>query len=201
MANLHMGRLQATPAVQTAMAIQSTVNLRKESLHLVPANENGHVLSWKLDALEDCTVRIYFLASEKLQDKNETLTFESETTPAQYNMKKGIDQAFTQPVADALHLADRKPEELESTAGQYPLVIVVSANTDDDNVLGSKRKSVDTQITYARFVKAADNTFSLKVFKVKIKYNNKYYVVHEIYGVIKEMMTKRLLKDENALFA
>ena len=136
-----LGRPPA-PQVHQVLTIKCPVNLNKNSLQLVPIDENNKNLyrvQFMYDSIESGSVSIFYAVNETLSHNNqityEIIWFESLILPrfsqppmhdgVSFNL--GLGQVYDQPMTAYLDVSKYKEEELLYNAEKsfYPVVIVL----------------------------------------------------------------------------
>jgi len=186
----HMGNLARTMAqpaqMQRTFTIRNDVNLKKNTLKLVKDESEPGVyhLTFTFDAASDCTIRVYYAATEKMSADG-TLTFtplkESGAHPVE-TRSKDLDQTFRTQASHRLDTRLYKPEELALANGRYPLIVCLEATPNGTG--GQAKSAVQSQTTFAK-IGAADGEGERTVspLKQKIQVGSTSYELQEIYGI------------------
>jgi len=169
------------PLVHKTRTVRCEVNLRKETLSMVPLqNEDGtpsdlYELHFLFDCVVDCTVTIFFVGCEKRDSEVVRYVSQKELPPLQFSA--GTEQEFTAPETHLLDTSQFTEEQLQSNPKlcSYPVIIVLTPV--------SSCSTITSQTTFASLLKCTDGTFAVKCDKVKIQYHNTTYIVHDIFGL------------------
>jgi hypothetical protein len=172
-----------TPQLQLTETIRNDVNLKKQTLRLVkvPDETDKYCLEFIFDAATECTVSIWYLAEEKTDTSNNTLSFDSgfPTQPLTIQYEAALGQRYEQDPAFAFDVS------LVSNRGQmyyhqgsqfFPIVIMLQTCEENPN-------RVQSQTTFATFKSNGDGTLSMAVLKQKIQVQGNAYELQEIYGI------------------
>ena len=179
------GRLQVppTPQLQLTETIRNDVNLKKQTLRLVkvPDETDKYCLEFIFDAATECTVSIWYLAEEKTDTSNNTLSFETHypTQPQCIQYEAALGQRYEQdPVFafDVSLVSNRGQMYYHQGSQFFPIVIMLQTCEENPN-------RVQSQTTFATFKSNGDGTLSLAVLKQKIQVQGNAYELQEIYGI------------------
>ena len=176
-------QVPSTPQLQLTETIRNDVNLKKQTLRLVkvPDESDKYCLEFIFDAATECTVSIWYLAEEKTDTSNNTLSFETQypTQPQCIQYEAALGQRYEQDRAFAFDVS------LVSNRGQmyyhqgshfFPIVIMLQTCEENPN-------RVQSQTTFATFKSNGDGTLSMAVLKQKIQVQGNAYELQEIYGI------------------
>ncbi|OVA18094.1 zinc finger protein [Macleaya cordata] len=173
---------------QKAVTIRNDVNLKKETLKLVPDEENpGHFLvTFTFDATVAGRITVLFFAKEGA-DCNLTPVKESMFEPITVSFQQGLGQLFKQPSGTGIDFSMFEEKELLKGGDMevYPLVVKAEASPSDSN--GSeegnpKPRTINSQITQAVFEKEKGE-YQVRVVKQILWVNGMRYELQEIYGI------------------
>ncbi|XP_026415173.1 probable E3 ubiquitin-protein ligase LOG2 [Papaver somniferum] len=195
--NLAGGRFPCGPALppppyvehQKAVTIRNDVNLKKETLKLVPDDENpGYFLvTFTFDATVAGHLSVLFFAKEGA-DCNLKPVKEGMLEPVTLTFQKGLAQLFKQPSGTGIDLSTLEEAELLNSGSDlevYPLAVKAEASPLDcsGSEEGNPRtRSINSQITQAVFEKEKGE-YQVKVMKQILWVNGMRYELQEIYGI------------------
>mmetsp|Transcript_6833 Transcript_6833/g.19270 ORF Transcript_6833/g.19270 Transcript_6833/m.19270 type:complete len:359 (+) Transcript_6833:168-1244(+) len=204
--NFHQPQLGPSGgALQPTSTIRNAVNLKKDSIKLVPRDGDPNILEiqFKFDSSQPCSVTTFFLATEKPSKKCELL--EMKQPPGKrIKYSKGLGLEF--PPADilqghALDMSLYSSGELEREAeDRWPVVIrletVVESKANgltlSDLTPGCPQPDwVQSQTTYGVLQKTIDG-WIVKVKRQKIWVDGLSYELQEIYGMSSDNNTTSL---------
>lgn len=185
--NLEPGWVQTqvpqTPQLQLTETIRNDVNLKKQTLRVVKAAGEGekYMLDFIFDARSDCTISIWYLADERTDSSNNTLSFDSQypIQPETIRFQAGLGQRYLQKVDKAFDVSlveSRGHMYYHQTSNFFPVVIMLQTCEDNPN-------RVQSQSTFATFKSNGDGTLSIAVVKQKIQVQGNAYELQEIYGI------------------
>ncbi|XP_074379258.1 putative E3 ubiquitin-protein ligase LOG2 [Apium graveolens] len=173
---------------QKAFTIRNDVNLKKESLRVVPDEENpgSFLVTFTFDATVAGSVTIIFFAKEG-DDCKLTPTKESTYTTVIAYFQQGLGQIFRQPVGTGIDFSRCEGSELlkEGDMDVYPLVVKAEALPSNQKGLtdGSPEFGAsNSQITQAVFEKEKGE-YRVSVVKQILWVSGMRYELQEIYGI------------------
>lgn len=189
----HMGNLARTmaqpPAISKTFTIRNDVNLKKNTLKLVrdEAKASHYHLEFTFDAATDCTIRVYYVASEQGKvGADGLLTFaplKEQGAHPKETRSKGLSQTFRTRESHALDASLYAATELTYQAGskQFPLIVCLEAAGGAN---GQAKSAVQSQTTFAS-ISAADSSGNRTItpLKQKIQVGTTSYELQEIYGI------------------
>jgi len=180
------GKTAPSPQVHQMTTVKCPININKQSLQLVQVNENDkniYRVQFLLDTTENCTVEVFYVVQETLNDQGEPTYVSQNKNPTRVSLKRGLRQFFEQPASDYLDVTSYKEQDLlyNGDQGMYPIVIVLQSSDLEENAKPSGR--VTSQITFAALIHCSDDSWAIKPIKQKIKCDNKLYVIYEIFGL------------------
>lgn len=177
------GQVPQTPQLQLTETIRNDVNLKKQTLRVVkaPGEADKYMLDFIFDAATDCTVSIWYLAEEKTDNSNNTLSFESQypIQPETMRFEAGLGQRYREKVDKAfdVSLVESRGHMYYHQGSQFfPVVIMLQTCEDNPH-------HVQSQSTLATFKSNVDGTLSIAVVKQKIQVQGNAYELQEIYGI------------------
>jgi hypothetical protein len=183
------------PEVHQITTVKSPINLNKNSLQLIPIDENNkhkYKVHFLFDSSQPCLINIYYAAKETFNEQTNESFFISQTNYSPLYYEKGLSQIYEQPSNQYLDISIYKEEELLYNAEQnyYPVVIVLQVDLSKE---GKKNVSfIVSQTTFAALIHCSDDSYVIKPIKQKILFNGKSYIIHEIFGLENgEMETSR----------
>mmetsp|Transcript_66105 Transcript_66105/g.157753 ORF Transcript_66105/g.157753 Transcript_66105/m.157753 type:complete len:315 (-) Transcript_66105:87-1031(-) len=172
-----------TPQLQLTETIRNDVNLKKQTLKLVKVPDNPHIynLEFTFDAAAACTLSIWYLAEEKTDVSNNTLSFETQypIQPQTAKFEKGLAQVYTQPLEEGFNLSlvqNRGLMYYHQGSQHFPVVIMLQTLEDNPN-------RVLSQSTFVTFKSNSDGSLCIAVVKQKIQVQGNAYELQEIYGI------------------
>jgi len=170
-----------TPQVHQTLTIRCPVNLNKNTLQLVPVVENNsrkYRLHFVFDATDGGTASIYYCAKETRNQLGEPIYTSIHEHQSQ-KFERGLGQSYMQTPTEYLDTSQFKEEELTYNAEQncYPVVVVLECSGTDP-----KSRPI-SQTTFAALIHCADDSWVIKPVKQKIRFEDKSYVIHEIFGL------------------
>ncbi|KAJ1493346.1 hypothetical protein T484DRAFT_2017492 [Baffinella frigidus] len=158
-----------TPQLQLTETIRNDVNLKKQTLKLVKVPDNPHIynLEFTFDAAAACTLSIWYLAEEKTDVSNNTLSFETQypIQPQTAKFEKGLAQVYTQPLEEGFNLSlvqNRGLMYYHQGSQHFPVVIMLQTLEDNPN-------RVLSQSTFVTFKSNSDGSLCIAVVKQKIQ--------------------------------
>ncbi|XP_031502837.1 probable E3 ubiquitin-protein ligase LOG2 [Nymphaea colorata] len=173
---------------QKAVTIRNDVNLKKETLHMEPDDQNpGHFLvAFTFDATIAGRISILFFAKEG-SDCSLTSVKQNLCEPVTVSFKEGLGQKFRQPSGTGIDFSLFQDDELCKGDGDvFPLAVKADASpTDDDNGVAGKHipAIINSQITQAVFEKQEKDKYQVRVVKQILWVNSTRYELQEIYGI------------------
>lgn len=195
---------QQQTELQHTKTIRNQVNLKKNTLRVVPRNGEEHLLTptFKFDASAPCSVTVFFMAKED-SEKGCKLTTQTQNPGGRVLYDKGLGHIFPPPGDDEpgkVHTLDLNlysHSDLTnlslSKTDSYPIVIRLETVTDKGLQDGHKLEDVEpgcatptwvqSQTTYASLVKEEDGTWDVRPIRQKIWVDNVSYELQEIYGI------------------
>jgi E3 ubiquitin-protein ligase MGRN1 len=190
----HMGSLARTmaqppPAISKTFTIRNDVNLKKNTLKLVrdEANASRYHLEFTFDAATDCTIRVYYVASEQGKVGADGVlsftTLKEEGAHPKESRSKGLSQTFRTRESHSLDASLYAPTELTYQAGSkvFPLVVCLEAAGGAN---GQPKSAVQSQTTFASISAAdASGNRTITPLKQKIQVGATSYELQEIYGI------------------
>ncbi|KAB2066437.1 hypothetical protein ES319_A09G160400v1 [Gossypium barbadense] len=172
---------------QKAVTIRNDVNLKKETLKLVPDEENAgkFLVSFTFDATVAGRMTVIFFAKEG-EDCNLTPMKESILPPVTVPFEQGLGQKFRQPSGTGIDFSMFEESELLKVddASIYHLAVKAEAlpvnqsGPDGNQVAGA----MNSQITQAVFEKEKGE-YHARVVKQILWVNGMRYELQEIYGI------------------
>jgi len=172
-----------TPQLQLTETIRNDVNLKKQTLRLLKSEEepSKYRLDFIFDAATACTVSIWYLAEEKTDNSNNTLSFETQyhIQPQTIKFEPALGQRYVQAPEFAFDVSlvqNRGQMYYHQGSQHFPVIIMLQ--TCEDN-----RNRVQSQSTFATFKSNGDGTLSIGVVKQKIQVQGNAYELQEIYGI------------------
>mmetsp|Transcript_33339 Transcript_33339/g.48716 ORF Transcript_33339/g.48716 Transcript_33339/m.48716 type:complete len:322 (-) Transcript_33339:62-1027(-) len=172
-----------TPQLQLTETIRNDVNLKKQTLRLLKSAEepSKYRLDFIFDAATACTVSIWYLAEEKTDNSNNTLSFETQyqIQPQTIKFEQALGQRYVQAPEFAFDVSlvqNRGQMYYHQGSQHFPVIIMLQ--TCEDN-----RNRVQSQSTFATFKSNGDGTLSIGVVKQKIQVQGNAYELQEIYGI------------------
>ncbi|XP_057422672.1 probable E3 ubiquitin-protein ligase LOG2 [Lotus japonicus] len=170
-----------------AVTIKNDVNVKKETLKIVPDEENpGHFLvSFTFDATVSGSVTVLFFAKEG-EGCILTPMKENVLPPVTVNFQQGLGQKFRQPAGTGIKFSEFDEAELLKVGDMdvYPVAVKADASSGDHD--GSEETpasgNTNSQITQAVFEKEKGE-FRVKVVKQILWVNGMRYELQEIYGI------------------
>ena len=174
--------------MQRTFKLRNDVNLKKSTLKLVKvagAPSGVYHLEFAFDAASECTIRVYYAATE-MMGADGTPTFtplkESGAHPVE-TRPPGLNQTFRTQGSHALDASAYKPEELTHTSNRYPIIVSLEATPSAAD--GHARSAVQSQTTFATLGTAVDSNGERKLspLKQKIQVGAVSYELQEIYGI------------------
>mmetsp|Transcript_41463 Transcript_41463/g.67283 ORF Transcript_41463/g.67283 Transcript_41463/m.67283 type:complete len:378 (+) Transcript_41463:180-1313(+) len=182
--------LPPPPQMQHTCTIRNDVNLKKNSLKLIKDDPSREIyrLEFVFDASVDCTITVFFVASE-VSDSSSPATFRTLHENPQREPRpfpKGLGQVFTQPPDEGIDLSMYKEDEIVYGSGgnQFPIVIRLEGVNGPDTAASNDGKGgVKCQSTFASFAKLPEGGWTVKVIKQKILVGTTSYELQEIYGI------------------
>ncbi|GAA0184650.1 ubiquitin-protein ligase [Lithospermum erythrorhizon] len=173
---------------QKAVTIRNDVNLKKESLVIVPDEENDgkFLVSFTFDATVSGSISVIFFAKEG-EDCSLTPVKETILPPVTVQFQKGLAQKFKQPSGTGIDLSLFEDSQLVKAGdtGVYPLAVKAEASPDNDDPSGTGNQqtvSTNSQITQAVFEKDK-GAYHIRVVKQILWVNGMRYELQEIYGI------------------
>ncbi|KAE8666233.1 putative E3 ubiquitin-protein ligase LUL1 [Hibiscus syriacus] len=171
---------------QKAVTIRNDVNLKKESLKLVPDEENPgkFLVSFAFDATLVGRMTVLFFAKEG-ENCNLTPMKESILPPVTVPFEEGLGQKFTQPSGTGIDFSMFEESELlKVDADIYHLAVKAEAlPVNQDGSDGNKVSgAMNSQITQAVFEKEKGE-YHTRVVKQILWVSGVRYELQEIYGI------------------
>jgi E3 ubiquitin-protein ligase MGRN1 len=167
MGNLPRGPV--VPQIQKTYTIRNDVNLKKGSLRLVrDGASQRYAVEFMFDASVDCSVRVYFAATEET-GADGSISYSplkpDGALPVQHR-QEGLGQTFRTDASLDLEAYERPELTYTPGEGRYPLVVCLAAS-------GAK-SAVSSQTTFAtfRFDAAAGDVPIIQPLKQKIMVDN-----------------------------
>ena len=186
----HMGNLARNmaqpPQMQRTFTIRNDVNLKKNTLQLVrdATNPTAFHLEFTFDASTDCSIRVYYVATERVAADG-TLSFvpllEHGAHPVE-TRSKGLTQTFRTHESHPLDTSLYTAEHMTPAAGRFPIVVCLEAANGSGS--GQPKSAVQSQTTFATVSTpdAAGNR-TIAPLKQKIQVGSTSYELQEIYGI------------------
>lgn len=179
--------------------LRSLVNIRKESVRFIKAQEEHHVtrngeallepypsktcynIEFTFDCDIKCAITILYFCTEEITPNGAMYTprdpsMNSET----YHYKKGANQQFAQ-VSHTFDPSLCADEELNYNIEKELIPIVIQCVTEDTE--GSSSDSKQSHNTICIVEKNSDCTYTLKALKQKQFVDGLCYLLQEIYGI------------------
>ena len=190
----HVGNLARTmsqpPQMQRTYTIRNDVNLKKNSLKLVPdaSNSSLYHLEFSFDASSDCSIKLFYAASEELA--NGSLGFKTLKGAAGVHppatRAKGLNQTFrtSMPLDTSAYAEGELRYSAEGVPSRYPIVVSLEAvGGSGGGANASPAKSaVQSQTTFIDIVPSGDAKTAQPI-KQKIQVGATSYELQEIYGI------------------
>lgn len=151
------------PELSRTGVIRNSINLRRSSLKL---SADGKNLSFRFDAGVETKFRIYFRASEFLNDKKYPILASDHDVVESEKFPPGLDQKFILPLPN-----DFAMENVDPNFKVFPVVVETVPPEDDQTAC---------QITYINFKDG-----KAVAVKQKLRYGDRGYELHEIFGIEK----------------
>ncbi|KAL4295485.1 hypothetical protein GQ457_12G010150 [Hibiscus cannabinus] len=171
---------------QKAVTIRNDVNLKKETLKLVPDEENPgkFLVSFTFDATVGGRMTVIFFAKEG-EDCNLRPMKENILPPVTVPFEQGLGQKFTQPSGTGIDFSIFEESGLLKVddADIYHLAVKAEALPINQNGSDGNQVSqiMNSQITQAVFEKKGE--YHTRVVKQILWVNGMRYVLQEIYGI------------------
>ncbi|URD91492.1 RING [Musa troglodytarum] len=189
--------LPPPPFVEQTKKVKNDVNVHKDSIRLVPDEQNPdhHLVSLTFDAMVDGrfkvdfnnSVTIYYFAKEGANASISSIYVDI-YTPKGITFLKGPGQTFIQPSGYGIDLGffvlDELSKPLEGDI--FPLVIYAKScrPSPSKDVQGIQSSSpAHAQITQAVIEKSDDGNFKVKVVKQILWVEGERYELQEIFGL------------------
>lgn len=189
------------PQLEQTQTVKNQVNLKKNTLKAIvsPSDPSRVCVQFALDASAACRATVFYNAVEDTSTSCRIYTVYPIGDPVLYD--KGMDRKFppedrrvSTTSAYYLNTAAVPLTELtQPVSNRFPIIIRLEALTDKGR---EERRSLQTleagcglphwvqsQTTYAKFVKEPDNSWSVKVLKQKLWFEGEGYELQEIYGM------------------
>jgi E3 ubiquitin-protein ligase MGRN1 len=197
----HVGNLARTMAqpqqqVQRTFTIRNDVNLKKNSLRLVPdvAKAGAFHLEFSFDAATDCRIRVFFASTEKVNGKDGTITFTPLKTSGEHpaeTREKGLNQTFRTRDGHGLDTTLYSNSELTYTPTtakaelvRFPIIVCLEAAGGGTSASGKEKSTVQSQTTFAALSPPDTNGHPrVQPLKQKIQVGTASYELQEIYGI------------------
>ena len=188
----HVGNLARTmaqpPQMQRTYTIRNDVNLKKNSLKLVPDEADGssYHLEFAFDASTDCAIKIFYAALEQVAADG-SVTFlplkGAEGTHPTESRGKGLNQTFRTKATHPLNTTAYAAEELTYAAerGRYPIIVCLEAAGGGG--AQQPKSAVQSQTTFATISSGAGGAKTVAPLKQKIQVGSTSYELQEIYGI------------------
>jgi len=162
-------------------SVKCPVNLIKSSLQLIPVDDTKkhYRLQFIFDCSERCSIQIYYVATET-KDENQYSSFSPKLDLSCCMFERGLGQLYSQPEHLYLDISKHKEGDLfySQESITYPVVIVLQTEKK------IKHEAI-SQITYATLLHCDDN-WVIKPIKQNIWYNERSFVIYEIFGAENE---------------
>ncbi|CAL9228966.1 unnamed protein product [Arabidopsis halleri] len=166
---------------QKAVTIRNDVNLKKESLRLIPDSENPNrlLVSFTFDATLPGRITVVFFATED-EECNLRATKEDTLPPITFDFGKGLGQKFIQPSGTGIDLTAFADSELfkEVDTDVFPLAVKAEATPAEEGKSGSANVQI-TQVVYTK----EKGEIKIEVVKQILWVNKMRYELREIYGI------------------
>ncbi|KAH6802630.1 RING/U-box superfamily protein [Perilla frutescens var. frutescens] len=176
---------QAIVEHQKAVTIRNDVNVKKETLRVVPDEEDSgkFLIVFSFDATVAGSITLIFFAKEG-EDHHLTPMKESLYQPITVQFQQGLSQKFKQPSGTGIDLSNFQEGELSkgSDSGVYPLAIQAEALADAKSGNTGSSGATNSQITLAVFENDKEE-YQVKVVKQILWVNGMRYELQEIYGI------------------
>lgn len=170
---------------QKAVTIKNNVNLKKETLSVVPdpLHPGKFLVSFTYDANSAGSITVLFFAKEG--SGSDQIATKECFKPVTISFDEGLGQKFCQPSGTGIDFSMFEGSELikQGDSGVYPLVVKAdeSSTSDDDH-----HKTMDgsnSQITQAVFEKSENGVYHVRVVKQILWVKGVRYELQEIYGI------------------
>ncbi|KAG6473888.1 hypothetical protein ZIOFF_067806 [Zingiber officinale] len=167
------------PSVEQAKKVKNDVNVHKDSIRLVPDEQNpDHLLvSFTFDAVVSGSITICYFAKEGPEGDIVPL-YADAYTPKKIAFAEGHGLKFIQPSGSGIDLGFFDLDELAHPLPGDALPLVVSAESSQ-----MPSNSPHSQITQAVIEKNSNGTFQVKVVKQKLWADGEQYELQEIFGL------------------
>uniref|UniRef100_A0A7S0SM51 RING-type E3 ubiquitin transferase n=1 Tax=Mantoniella antarctica TaxID=81844 RepID=A0A7S0SM51_9CHLO len=190
---------QATEQTTRATTIRNHVNLKKNTLTVVPVDPTKPdklTVAFTFDANIPCWASVFLVASENAKEGCRiTQSRAGRAAPRRTEHAQGLGQSFESAAEAALDVSGFSVEELTaSTANTFPIIIRLECISGEEEegslpralpepVGASLLPWVQSQTTYATLLKKEDGSFSIQVVKQKIWVEGVSYELQEIFGI------------------
>jgi len=170
--------------LQKTQTIRNDVNLKKNSIKLVPDEAQAHFyhLEFAFDASTDCSISVFYAATEHADTGNGRFTTLTEdgAHPKQ-TFAKGLGQTFRTRPEHPLDSRLFTPELLahDASKGQDRFPIVICLEVAGPAVATS---TVQSQTTFANLKVSADGVYQIAPLKQKIQVGSSCFELKEIFG-------------------
>ncbi|KAK1392657.1 RING-type E3 ubiquitin transferase [Heracleum sosnowskyi] len=173
---------------QKAVTIRNDVNLKKETLKVVPDEDNpgGFLVTFTFDATVSGSVTVIFFAKEG-EDCKLTPLKERTYAPVTIHFQQGLGQKFRQPAGTGIDFSRCEESELlkEGDMDVYPLVVKAEALPSNQKISADGSPDYgasNSQITQAVFEREKGE-YKVRVVKQILWVSGMRYELQEIYGI------------------
>lgn len=145
-------------------------------------------LSFQVDTNCACFMHVYYNAEESFE-RGGALKFIGSKQIEPIPLQKGLHQKYVLAPENCIDFTKLSAKDLflqptaEREARRFPVVIHL-VNIPSERSLKSQLNGLQSQTTFATFVKRGDSEIGIKIIKQKIQIPSaKVYELHEIYGI------------------
>mmetsp|Transcript_12138 Transcript_12138/g.19147 ORF Transcript_12138/g.19147 Transcript_12138/m.19147 type:complete len:309 (-) Transcript_12138:50-976(-) len=169
------------PLLHQTVTLKNNINLNRNSIHLCKA-EDGHETRFQLEFTFDCeaacTLTIWYVAEEEVDDSDATIRFQSNYPhqPTKMEFQPGLGHKYKVPLAEAFDttlVATRRNLYYHQGSRLYPLVLVLQTT-------GSVEPQM--QLTYATFKGHEGDALTVSAVRQKLQCQGAVYDMKEVYG-------------------
>ncbi|VWU52246.1 RING zinc finger protein, putative [Hepatocystis sp. ex Piliocolobus tephrosceles] len=172
--------------VQRTSAVRNVVNLRRNTLKIIDRGNNIYLITFYFDALYDVEISTFFCCKEQ-----ETVTKEIIFIPTKYKVitklfYKGENQMYINTPDDEINFNYFDINDFKckpSYENIIPILIIL-------NAIGSPIQYAQFNYAYLhvnedRDININESKYKIVLYKQKIKFNNRYFEIQEIFGIQK----------------
>ena len=151
------------PELSRTGVIKNSVNFRKSGLSLVSKPDGRAAITFIFDSSVETRFRIYFSCSEFLNEKKYPILASELPILESHSFNPGLDQKYSFDIPESLAAYD--PE-----SKVFPVIV--------ETVPADEATGAAAQLTYLNI-----NNGKATVIKQKLRYGDRAYELHEIFGI------------------